>query len=389
MKYNFDTIIDRASLGAGKWKYAPEGTIPLTVADMDFKLAPEIIEAVKECADRGEFGYVNMNDYDFNAVVDWVKKRNGATIKREHLLGTPGVLYAARISMYALTEPGDKVVVHLPLHTPSINTASLLGRERVTNNLIYENGKYTMDFDHLEKCFKDGAKVFMLCAPHNPTGRVWTRDELLNVAYLANKYNVYIISDEIHRDIVWGDNVHISPSEMPELMDRSISVFSTSKSFNMGGFHIGTAVVPNDELRKKLDFRFYYYGHTCHRPTLLCAAAQTAAYTKAEDWYKEMKDYVYGNIKLAQEYLADTPIRPNNPEGTFLLWHDISELGFDTDKLNDVMLKDWKVLCDRGSIYESAEYATYKGPERHMRMNMAAPRPLIEDALNRIRNYFK
>lgn len=389
MNYNFDAVVDRRSSRASKWTYAPEGTIPMTVADMDFRLAPEVIDAIKEAADRGESGYVSIGEADYQAVIDWVKDINGTEIKREHLISTPGVLYAARTAMYALTEPGDKVVVQRPLHTPSISTASMLGRIPMINSLVYENGKYTVDFNDLEQCFKDGAKVFMICAPNNPTGRVWTREELQNIAYLANKYNVYVVSDEIHRDIVWGDNHHISPTELPELADCSVAVFSTSKSFNMGAYHIGSAVIPNADIRKKVVSRFYEHGHACDRPSLLCIAAQTAAYTKGKDWFKAMKSYVGENIRLARDYLADLPIRPNDPEGTFLLWIDIADLGFDAAKLRDVMENDWKVMCDPGSYYDTKDYMDYTGLEHHMRMNLAAPRPLVEEALDRIRKYFK
>ncbi|MBQ6829833.1 MAG: aminotransferase class I/II-fold pyridoxal phosphate-dependent enzyme [Clostridia bacterium] len=389
MSYNFDEIFNRAATNASKWTYAPAGTIAMTVADMDFRLAPEIAEGIKEAVDRGESGYVSLMESDYQAVIDWVKDINGTTINREHLIATPGVLYAARTAMYALTNPGDKVVVQRPLHTPSIATASMMGRIPMMNQFIYENGKYMVDFNDLEQCFKNGAKVFMLCAPNNPTGRVWTKEELQNIAYLANKYNVYVVSDEIHRDIVWGNNRHISPTEIPELADRSVAVFSTSKSFNMGAYHIGSAVIPNEDIRKKVVSRFYEHGHPCDRPSLLCIAAQTAAYTRGKAWFQAMKSYVGENIRLAREYLADLPIRPNDPEGTFLLWIDIADLGFDAEKLRHVMEHDWKVMCDPGSYYDTKDYMDYTGLEHHVRMNLATPRPLVEEACDRIRKYFK
>ncbi len=389
MRYNFDYIIDRRKTGALKWTDAPVGTISMTVADMDFHLAPEITEAIKQAADVGESGYVAMSERDYDAVIDWVRDINGTQIKREHLIATPGVLYAARTAMYTLSEPGDKIVVQRPLHTPSIKSAYMLGRVPMINTLIYENGKYTVDFDDLERCFKEGARVFMICAPNNPTGRVWTEDELKNIAYLANKYNVYVISDEIHRDIVWGNNRHVSPTEIDGLADRSVAVFSTSKSFNMGAYHIGSAVIPNDDIRNKVVSRFYEYGHVCDRPSLLCIAAQTAAYTKGREWFFQMRDYVKENMRLAQEYFADLPIYANDPEGTFLLWMDISELGFNAEKLRDVMKNDWKVMLDPGSYYDTKDYMQYTGLEHHMRMNLATPRPQLEEALSRIRKYFK
>ncbi len=387
MKYDFDKIVNRKAFGAAKWKNMPDGTIAMSIADMDFSLMPEVGEAVKEAVDRGEFGYVMLGDDDYGAVIDWIKKRSGAVIAREHLIGTPGVLYAARTSMYALTEPGDKVVVQTPLHTPSISTASMQGRIPMINKLIYENGDYIMDFDHLETCFKNGARVLMMCAPNNPTGRVWTKTELENVADIVSRYNGYVVSDEIHRDIIWEGHHHISPTEIPKLADRSVAVFSTSKTFNMGGFHVGSAVIPNEEIRKKVVDRFYSFGHSCNRPALLCAVAQTAAYTHGEEWYNQMMSYVGENIKLAREMLADTPIRPNDPEGTFLLWADITELGYDAATLRDVMRNKWRVVGDPGSYYDTKDYETYTGPEHHIRLNLATPRAQLEEALTRIRKY--
>ena len=231
MRYDFDTVVDRKSLGAEKWKGLPEGTIAMSVADMDFSLMPEVVEEIKKAAEKGEFGYVALNDKDYKAVIDWVKKRRGVDINPSHLVGTPGVLYSARTAMYSLTKPGDKVVVQTPLHTPSIATASMLGRIPVINELIYKDGKYYIDFDHLESCFKNGAKVLMMCAPNNPTGRVWTREELETIGEIVSKYNGYVVSDEIHADIIWEGHKHISPVDIPSLADRSVAVFSTSKTF--------------------------------------------------------------------------------------------------------------------------------------------------------------
>lgn len=386
MSYDFDRIIDRKALGALKWKNMPEGTIAMSVADMDFALAPEIIAGVTEAVSRGESGYVGMSEDDFSAVIDWCKLRNGTEIPREHLIATPGVLYAARTALYTLTEPGDKVIVQTPLHTPSISSASMLGRIPM---IIYENGTYKIDFDHLESCFKDGAKVLMMCVPNNPTGRVWTKEELLCVAELVNRYNAYLITDEIHRDIIWGNNRHISPSELPELANRTVAVFSTSKSFNMGAFHIGSAIIPNEDIRNKVVKRFYAHGHVCDRPALMCMAAQTAAYKHGNAWFTEMMSYVKGNFELANEYLADLPIRPNKPEGTFLMWADITELGLNAAELRDVMRNKWKVVCDPGSYYDTADYEAYTGLEHHIRLNLATPRAQLEEALSRIRNYFR
>ena len=256
------------------------------------------------------------------------------------------------------------------------------------NWLIYKDGKYTMDFDHLEKCFREGAKVLMMCAPNNPTGRVWTEQEMDIVAELANKYNVYVIADEIHRDILWDGNKHISPTSMPALKDRSISVISTSKTFNMGGFHIGTAIIPNEKIRKKVREQLYVFGYACGMPAIVDREAQTAAYLKGEEWYKQMLSYAEGNIELALDYLDGLPISAQKPEGTFLLWVDITELDIDASGLAGLMTNRWGVVGDPGSYYDTKDYLDYKGKEHHIRLNLATQRKNVEKAFDRIRKNF-
>jgi len=387
MKYDFDEVRNRKN--TGKWGMATQyGAIGMGVADMDFKLAPEIIEALKECAELGEFGYAGMAGSDYKAVVDWLEYR-GDSVPKEHLICTPGVLYSARAAMYMLTEPGDKVIVQIPLHTPSIATAAMEGRIPLVNKLKYIDGRYEIDFDDLENCFKQGAKVLMMCAPNNPTGRVWTMDELKQVAALVVKYNAYVVCDEIHRDIIWEGYKHISPTSLPELADRSIAVFSTSKTFNMGGFHIGTAIIPNDELRERFRKKLYTWGHTCDRPSTLCQAAQKAAYNNARPWYEEMMAYVGKNIDLALDYISDLPIHAKHPEGTFLLWTDVSELNMKTMDLRHVLLNEIKVFCDRGVLYDTSEYQNIDPLEHHVRINLATTRANVDEAFDRIRKYFK
>ena len=387
MKYNFDEIRPRKN--TAKWGMATQyGAIGMGVADMDFKLAPEIIEALKECAELGEFGYAGMAGSDYKAVTDWLEYR-GETVPKDHLICTPGVLYSARAAMYMLTNPGDKVIVQTPLHTPSIATAAMEGRIPLKNKLKNVNGKYEIDFEDLENCFKQGAKVLMMCAPNNPTGRVWTMDELKQIAALVVKYNAYVVCDEIHRDIIWEGHKHISPTSLPELADRSIAVFSTSKSFNMGGFHIGTAIIPNPDLRERFKTKLYTWGHTCDRPSTLCQAAQKAAYNNARPWYEEMMAYVGKNIDLALDYMSDLPIHASHPEGTFLIWADVSELNMKTMDLRHALLNEIKVFCDRGVIYDTSEYQNIDPLEHHIRINMATTRANVDEAFDRFRKYFK
>lgn len=388
MNYHFDEIFDRRKTGA-KWMSAKEGMIPMTVADMDFPLMPEVGQAIKEAVERRDFGYQTMQAYHYDAIRSWIRKRTGEEIPGEYLLDTPGVLYTMRCSMYALTEPGDKIVIQTPLHTPSIKSASMMGRIPLKNWLIYKDGHYTMDFDHLEKCFQEGAKVLMMCAPNNPTGRVWTAEEMDTIAELANRYDVYVIADEIHRDILWDGNRHISPTSMEALKDRSISVISTSKTFNMGGFHIGTAIIPNPRIREKVKEQLYVFGYACGMPTVIDREAQTAAYLYGEEWYQQMLSYLEQNIELALDYLEGLPVTACKPQGTFLLWMDISQLGLDNAGMWDLMRNKWGVTGDPGSYYDTKDYQAYTGQEHHIRLNLATRRVLVEEAFDRIRKSFQ
>lgn len=388
MVYNFDEMFDRKATNSLKWLDSKDETIPMTIADMDFPLLPEVQQAIRDAAESREFGYKEMGSEDYDAVCNWIKARTGETVPREYIISTPGVLYTMRVAMYALTSPGDKVIVQTPLHTPSIATASMMGRIPVKCPMLYQNGTYTMDYDNLEKCFRNGARVLMMCAPNNPTGRVWKKEELEKVAELVNRYDGYVISDEIHRDIVWAPNQHISPSGMPELADRTVTAFSVSKTFNMGGFHIGSAIIPNREIREKVVRQFYEFGHVCARPSVLDMAAQTAAYTKGEAWYRQMMDYVDRNMDLALEYLDGLPVFAAKPEATFLLWVDINEMGLNTEKLWDVMKNRWKVTADPGSYYDTKDYHQYNGREHHIRLNLATQRTYVEQAFERIRKSF-
>lgn len=388
MSYNFDTPFDKVAVKSGKWRFGYD-VIGMGLAEMDFPIPQQIRDAISARAQLGEFGYVSMWEEDYQAVIDWLHDRTGVVIPREHIIATNGVLYTMRTALYALTKPGDKVIIQTPLHTPSIATASMQDRVALENRLIYRDGDYFIDFDQLEDCFRQGARALLMCAPNNPTGRVWTREELEQIGQLCERYDAIVISDEIHRDIIWCDRPHISPTEIPSLAMRSVATTSTSKTFNMGGFHIGTAIIPNEDLRNRVRKQFYYYGHACNRPSALCIAAQTAAYTMCKEWFEDLMTYMRGNFELALDYLADTPIRAKMPDGTFLLWGDVSEMKIPTNELEDVMQKEWRVVFDRGILYDRTDFQNRTDIEHHVRMNLATQRKNVDIAFDRIRKYFK
>ena len=387
--YDFDKIIDRRHCNACKFINLPEDFTAMSVADMDFEVPDFITGALHKRVDTANYGYTMMGDEDYQAVIDWSCKRHGVVIPREHLISTPGVLNTMRCSMYALTEPGDKVVVVLPLHTPSIRSATMMGRNKVESWLLCdENGNYTFDFADLEKHFSTGAKVLMLCSPHNPSGRVWSKDEMEKLAALVIKYDVKVVCDEIHRDLIYPGHKHMVLGNMPGMAERTVTVFSASKTFNLGGCHIGSAVIANEEMRNKIRYTLYEFGHECGRPPVFSLAAQTAAYQHGEAYLEELLKYLSGNIDLAMEYLADMPVKCVRPEASFLLWVDCRELDLNTSELNDLFAKA-KISADPGHYYDTFQIADYSGKQHHFRLSIAMPRQQLEFAMENLRNALK
>ena len=385
MKYDFDRIIDRRGTASCKWLAAPPDTLPLTTADMEFSAPPEVIEALKKKADFGVFGYDVMTDEDYQAVIDFVRARHGVSIPREHLLATPGVLYTMRCAMYMLTRPGDKVAVIAPLHTPSIRSAGMGGRvPQVSRMRRTPDGNYTFDLDDLEKQFRAGTKVLMMCSPNNPSGRVWTREELSGVAELAKRYGVTVVSDEIHRDLAYSGHRHLPIAELPGMAERTITVFSPSKTFNFGGMHIGSAVSANTDHLRKLRAKLYEYGHDCGRPPTFSLTAQTAAYRYGGEYLNELVAYLEGNADMMLRYLDGLPVHACRPEASFLLWVDCRELKLDTAGLA-VLLREAGIAADPGHYYDTADIEGYTGPQHHFRLAFGVPRARLEAAMARLR----
>ncbi|MBK35089.1 MAG: hypothetical protein CME26_06105 [Gemmatimonadetes bacterium] len=385
-RYDFDQIVDRRAINASKWNVT-EGIIPMSIADTDFLSPPEVSEAIRERVAVESYGYSRMTDADYDAILDWIGTHQRQEVPREHLLSTPGVLYTMRVVMFALTEPGDRVIVQTPLHTPSIGSAELRRRVPVKNQMKrLPDGRYTFDLDNLERCLAEGARVLMMCAPNNPTGRVWTMEELSGLADLVKEYDAWIVSDEIHRDIVYRGKRHIPISTLPGMEERAITVFSTSKTFNMGGFHIGSAIIADPRLRADVTQAFYEYGHSCGRPSALCIVAQTAAYKHGAGWLEELLEYLDGNISLALKYLEGTPLAVFRPDGTFLLWVDCEALGMHTDELKLFMREKARIQPAPGHYFDTYQIGEYTGLQHHFRLNIAMPRSLIEEAMDRLRN---
>jgi len=386
--YDFDSIPEKRVTGNCKWG-CREGIIPMGVADMDFSSPPEVGEAIAERVKCGLFGYQTLTAENYDAIIDWRLKRHGEELKREWLLGTNGVLNTMRAAIYALTEPGDSVIVMTPLHTPSITSASMRGRRCVDVPMLCENGRYTFDLDGVDRAFKAGAKMIALCSPSNPTGRVWTYDELRGLADVIIANDAYILCDEIHSDIIYPGNKFISMRTLEGMGQRTVCTFSPSKSFNFGGFHIATLVCENSALRTRIKDIMYEAGICCGRPGAMEITAQHAAYTKGEKWLDELLVYLMGNIDLVTKELADTPLKPNRPEASILMWIDCSSLNWDTAAYREFS-QSIGVTFDPGHYYfmDNHHIGAYTGPQSHFRMNIGTHREVLREALRRIKRYF-
>lgn len=385
MKYDFENAVDRRGCSACKFMGVPADTVPMSIADMDFKAPPELLEELVKKAEFGNFGYTVMDEGDYGAVIDFVKWRHGMEIPRSDLVATPGVLNTMRCAMYVLSSPGDKVMVSLPLHTPSIRTAGMQGRVPVENWLQRRpGGDYTFDLEDMERGFREGARVLLMCNPNNPVGREWSLEELQEVARLAIQYDVKVISDEVHRDLVYSGHRHVCIAGLPGMAERTVTVFSASKTFNLGGMHIGSAVVANREWRERLVAKFYEYGHESGRAPVFSTVAQTAACTRCRGWLLELVEVLERNADMALHYLEGLPVFARRPDASFILWIDCSELGLDTAGLME-LLQDARITADPGHYYKTADIFGYDGPQDHFRLTFGMPGGVLEPALARLR----
>lgn len=384
--WDFDRDYQRIP-GNCKW-HVGKGIIPLSVADMDFRSPPCVVEALRERIETGLFGYQVLTERDYAAVINWRKQRHGEILCREHLLATPGVLNTMRAAIYALTAPGEAVIVQTPLHTPSITSASMRGRHCLDVPMVQrEDGQYAMDYAGLEKAFQSGARVMALCSPSNPTGRVWTYEELERLAQLVCKYDGFVVADEIHADIVYPGHRFISLRTLPGMEKRTVTTFSPSKSFNFGGFHIATAVVADAALRQRISDILYESGACCGRPDALAITAQTAAYEQGGPWLDGLLSYLEGNIDLVLEELRETPLKTYRPEASILMWINCEALGWDTAAYTEKM-QNAGILPDPGHYYFMDNHAigSYSGSQSHFRINIAMPREKLREALRRLKN---
>ena len=383
MKYDFDRPLDRRNTCSLKWDYCERffgepDVIPMWVADMDFPAPPPVVEALTARAAHPAYGYALVPESFWAAITNWLKTRHGWEVKRDWLTRGPGVVPSLNFCVRALTQPGDGVVVQTPVYFPFFSAVEKNGRRLVRNSLRYEDGRWTMDFDDLARKLDDGARLLILCSPHNPVGRVWTREELAEVGRLCRERDVVIVSDEIHADIVFEPHVHVPFATLsPDLAERTITCWAPSKAFNVPGLNTSFVVAAN---RKLLDlYRLESQRAGLELGNIFGLAALEAAYTHGAEWLDEAVAYIAGNVDFTAEFVrARLPALDFvRPEGTFLALLDCRRLGLDEKALEEFFLRRAKVYFSAGSTFGD-ELTGF------VRMNLACPRSTLRDALERI-----
>ncbi|MFL9844867.1 MalY/PatB family protein [Flavobacterium rhizosphaerae] len=381
MDYNFDEVIPRRGSNSVKWDLAPnDEVLPMWVADMDFKTAPCVIEALQKRVGHGIFGYTDAPQAYYDAIINWWSRRHNFTIKKGWIISSTGVIAALSATIKALTETGDQVLVLSPVYNHFFDAVENTGREMVCSNLIYQDNYYTIDFNDFEqKAAQPKAKLLLLCNPHNPIGRVWTQQELTRIGEICLKHNVVVVSDEIHSDLVYDDFTHVPFASINEdFLNYSVTLGAPSKTFNLAGLQVGNIISANAAYRKKINEKLNEHETWIISP--FAVEALIAAYNNGEGWLEALKKYLWDNyVYLKDFFAAQLPQFKVLPlQATYLVWVDISTVGEQSQKVADNLLKNQKLWVNSGTMYGEAG-------EGFLRINIACPRALLAEGLNRFK----
>lgn len=381
---DFDTYVDRHNTMSIKYDFniergKPADALQLWVADMDFGGPKCVREALVKLAETGIFGYSEADDEYVDALLTWLKNKFNWDAKSEWIVKTPGVVFALAMAVQALTNEGDGVLIQSPVYYPFFGVIEDNNRKVVENKLVLVDGHYEIDFEDLEnKIIENNVKLVFFCSPHNPVGRVWTTDEITKVGEIALKHGVVVVSDEIHCDIVRkGYTHHIFDEAFPKLKDQLIVCTAPSKTFNIAGLQVSNIFIPNEDIRKKIVKQIDKAGYSQLNVAGLVACK--AAYEGGEEWLKECKDYLEGNLAYIREFVKTNlpKVKLVEPEGTYFAWLDFSGLGLSYKEVSDLILNKAKVWLDEGEIFG-------EGGRCFQRIAYACQRSTLEEALNRI-----
>lgn len=378
MKYDFDKVVPRRGTNSYKWDLVKQDdVIPLWVADMDFAVAPPIQEALRKRMEHPVFGYTLVPDSYYESVINWFCRRHNWHIEKDWILYTSGVVPAVSCAIKAFTLPGEKVLLQTPAYNCFFSSIRNQGCEVLENELVREGDTYRIDFDDFErKCADEKTTVFLLCNPHNPCGRVWTKEELQRMADICRKHHVKVISDEIHCEIIMP-GCHFTPFALVD-EDNGVTLNSPSKNFNIAGLQIANVICKNDEWRRRIDRVINIY-EVCDVNPFGVIALQ-AAYNECGDWIDEMNQYVWGNYQYLKRFVLDElpQIQVIRMEGTYLAWLDIMCYELSSDEATQQLLHEGRVFVSSGTLYGR------KAGEGYLRINLACPRETLKQGLVRL-----
>ena len=382
---NFDKIIDRRNTRCLKYDFAvernmPADVLPLWVADMDFETSSYIEDAIIERAKHAIYGYSEVKTPYFDILKKWMQKHHDWDIQRKWLVKTPGVVFALAMAVKAYTEPGEAVLIQQPVYYPFSEVIKDNGRNVVSNTLyLGEDNRYHIDFEDFEQKIVDHKiKLFLLCNPHNPVGRVWTKEELTRLGDICVKHHVTVVSDEIHEDFVFKGKHQVFANIKKEYEEITVTCTAPSKTFNIASLMISNILIPNPELKRKFKHQMDAAGIS--QLNVLGLVACEAAYEHGEEWYQAMKAYVKENIEFVKQYVEEQLPGVNmvEHEGTYLVWLDFRETGLSVEELDDKIINQAKLWLDSGKIFGNCG-------EGFQRINVACPRKVLEEALERIK----
>jgi cystathionine beta-lyase len=384
MSFDFDTVVPREKTASLKWDgrkgyFGSEDLIPLWVADMDFAVPESVSRAVMARAAHPVFGYTLATDGVYESLIDWLRKRHGFEVQREWIILSPGVVPSLHAAALAFAQAGEGVIVQPPVYFPFFSAVTETDRKLILNPLRLDQGRYRIDFGHLQHCARQGARLLMLCTPHNPVGRVWSEDELLEVLDIARRQDLTILSDEIHHDLIFPGSRHIPLAVLAGEGGNIITAVAPSKTFNIPGLGLSALIVPDSKHRVALRKAFELLHLGASNPFSLVAFE--AAYRGGEEWLEALLVYLTQTRDFVSHYLAEhiPKIKLIQPEGTYLLWLDCRELGLNDRELKHFFIHQAKVGMNPGIVFG-------EGGSGFMRMNIGASRRVIAEALERIRN---
>ena len=375
--YDFDKVYNRRGTECVKWDiFKDEELLPMWIADMDFEAPAPIYNALIKRANHHIYAYSRLSQSYYDAVINWMQRRHNFHIEKDWIVFTPGVVVALTLGVQAVTEPGDEVMILSPVYGPFRGATTACGRNLVESPLVNNNGFYTIDFEDMEKRITPKTKAFMLCSPHNPVGRVWTREELQGIVDFCLKHNLYMIADEIHNDLIFQEHYVINTLSA-ELAERTILCTAPSKTFNLAGLQASNIIIQNEDLRNR--FKALLNNLHIGSANAFVDSVVTAAYTECDQWLDELNVYIKANMDyFANEINSIAPLKMWSPEGTYLAWVDCHGLNMSDDELSAFFKEKCHLAFNAGTFF---------GPEgsNFVRANMACPRCYVEEAVKRIR----